>query len=129
MAANRITGTSPPAPTRFRSSNTADVHAGGEVSGADVAETTYTAFSGNDAMTVRLVVRRVRPTPGTQLALFTTWDYHAFVTNRPGDVLLVEADHRRHAVVEQRIASSRAPDSRICRLGSSWPTPPGSRWP
>jgi hypothetical protein len=52
-----------------------------EVSGADVAETTYTAFTGNDAMTVRLVVRRVRPTPGTQLALFTTWDYHAFVTN------------------------------------------------
>ena len=54
--------------------------------------------------TVRLVVRRVRPTPGTQLALFTTWDYHAFVTDRAGDVLEVEADHRRHAVVEQRIA-------------------------
>ena len=50
-----------------------------EVSGADVAETSYTAFSGNDAITVRLVVRRVRPTPGSQLALFTTWDYHAFV--------------------------------------------------
>jgi hypothetical protein len=79
-----------------------------EVSGADVAETTYTAFTGNDAMTVRLVVRRVRPTPGTQLALFTTWDYHAFVTNRPGDVLLVEADHRRHAVVEQRIAELKS---------------------
>ena len=55
-------------------------------------------------MTVRLVVRRVRPTPGSQLALFTTWDYHAFVTNRPGDMLEIEADHRRHAVVEQRIA-------------------------
>ena len=36
-----------------------------EVSGADVAETTYTAFTGNDAMPVRLVVRRVRPTPGS----------------------------------------------------------------
>jgi hypothetical protein len=36
-----------------------------EVSGADVAET-YTAFSGKDAMTVRLVVRRVRPTPGSR---------------------------------------------------------------
>ena len=35
-----------------------------EVSGADVAETSYTAFSGTDAITVRLVVRRVRPTPG-----------------------------------------------------------------
>ncbi len=79
-----------------------------EVSGADVAETSYTAFSGKDATTVRLVVRRVRPTPGSQLALFTTWDYHAFVTNRPGDVLEIEADHRRHAVVEQRIAELKS---------------------
>jgi hypothetical protein len=46
-----------------------------EVSGADVAETDYTAFAGTkQAMTVRLIVRRVRPTPGSQLALFTTWD-------------------------------------------------------
>ncbi len=79
-----------------------------EVSGADVAETSYTAFSGKDAVTVRLVVRRVRPTPGSQLALFTTWDYHAFVTNRPGDLNEVEADHRRHAVVEQRIAELKS---------------------
>ena len=54
------------------------------------------------------MVRRVRPTPGSQLALFTTWDYHAFVTNRPGDVVEVEADHRRHAVVEQRIAELKS---------------------
>jgi len=79
-----------------------------EVSGADVAETSYTAFSGKDAITVRLVVRRVRPTPGSQLALFTTWDYHAFVTNRLGDVGEIEADHRRHAVVEQRIAELKS---------------------
>lgn len=79
-----------------------------EVSGADVAETTYTAFAGKDALTVRLVVRRVRPTPGSQLALFTTWDYHAFVTNRPGEVLQIEAEHRRHAVVEQRIAELKS---------------------
>jgi len=79
-----------------------------EVSGADVAETSFTAFSGKDAISVRLIVRRVRPTPGSQLALFTTWDYHAFVTNRPGDVLEVEADHRRHAVVEQRIAELKS---------------------
>ncbi len=79
-----------------------------EASGADVAETSYTAFTGRDALTVRLVVRRVRPTPGSQLALFTTWDYHAFVTNRPGEVLEVEADHRRHAVVEQRIAELKS---------------------
>src|SRR3990172_117906 len=36
--------------------------------GADVAETTYTPFAGErDATAVRLVVRRVRPTPGSQL--------------------------------------------------------------
>jgi len=80
-----------------------------EVSGADVAETSYTAFAGTKhAMSVRLVVRRVRPTPGSQLALFTTWDYHAFVTDRDGDMLQVEAGHRRHAVVEQSIAELKS---------------------
>jgi hypothetical protein len=49
-------------------------------------------------------VRRVRPTPGSQLALFTAWDYHAFLTDRTGNLLELEADHRRHAVVEQTIA-------------------------
>ncbi len=76
-----------------------------EVSGADVAETSYTCFAHTrDAITVRLVVRRVRPTPGTQLALFTDWDFHAMITDREGDFLQIEAYHRRHAVVEQSIA-------------------------
>ena len=79
-----------------------------EVSGADVAETSYTAFSGKDAVAVRLIVRRVRPTPGSQLALFTAWDYHAFVTDRPGQMLELEADHRRHAIVEQVIAELKS---------------------
>jgi hypothetical protein len=81
-----------------------------EVSGADVAETAFTVFAGDKrhARTVRLIVRRVRPTPGSQLALFTTWDYHAFVTDRDGDVLEIEADHRRHAVVEQTIAELKS---------------------
>lgn len=81
-----------------------------EVSGADVAETIYTCFASDKrhARQVRLVVRRVRPTPGSQLALFTAWDYHAFVTDRDGDVLEVEADHRRHAVVEQVIAQLKS---------------------
>ena len=79
-----------------------------EVSGADVAETTYTAFTGKHALTVRLIVRRVRPTPGSQLALFTTWSYHAFVTDRPGQMLELEADHRRHAIVEQTIAELKS---------------------
>ena len=79
-----------------------------EVSGADVAEIDFVAFSGKDAVPVRLIVRRVRPTPGSQLALFTTWSYHAFVTNRDGDMLELEADHRRHAIVEQAIAELKS---------------------
>ena len=80
-----------------------------EVSGADVAETGYTAFAGTKhAIEVRLIVRRVRPTPGSQLALFTTWDYHAFVTDRDGDMLQIEAEHRRHAIVEQSIAELKS---------------------
>jgi hypothetical protein len=72
--------------------------------GADVAETVYTPFADQqDAAPVRLIVRRVRPTPGSQLALLTLYDYHAFITDRPGDTLELEADHRRHAEVENAI--------------------------
>jgi hypothetical protein len=70
--------------------------------GADVAETTYRPF-GNKAPQVRLIVRRVRPTPGSQLALFTEYTYHGFITDRSGAMLEVEADHRRHAEVENVI--------------------------
>ena len=72
--------------------------------GADVAETTYTPFAGEqDAAPVRLIVRRVKPTPGSQLALFATYDYHAFITDRDGEMLELEADHRRHAEIENAI--------------------------
>ena len=72
--------------------------------GADVAETTYTPFKGEqDAASVRLIVRRVKPTPGSQLALFTRYSYHAFITDRAGQTLELEADHRRHAEIENAI--------------------------
>jgi hypothetical protein len=72
--------------------------------GADVAETTYTPFRGEKgAVPVRLIVRRVRPTPGSQLALFTLYDFHAFITDREGEMLTLEADHRRHAEIENAI--------------------------
>jgi hypothetical protein len=72
--------------------------------GADVAETTYTPFADQkDAQPVRLIVRRVRPTPGSQLALFALYDYHAFITDRDGETLVLEADHRRHAEIENAI--------------------------
>ena len=71
---------------------------------ADVAETTYTPFQSKpDAAPVRLIVRRVKPTPGSQLALFATYSYHGFITDREGDTLELEADHRRHAEVENTI--------------------------
>lgn len=78
--------------------------AGEPISGADVAETSCTAFgkgkTGKAGVSCRLIVRRVRPTPGSQLALFTTFAYHAFITDRDGDTLTLEADHRAHAEVE-----------------------------
>ena len=63
---------------------------------ADVAETTYTpSQSEPDAAPVRLIVRRVKPTPGSQLALFATYSYR--------EMLELEADHRRHAEIENAI--------------------------
>ena len=71
---------------------------------ADVAETEYTPFQHEpDAAPVRLIVRRVKPTPGSQLALFANYSYHAFITDREGDTLDLEADHRRHAEIENAI--------------------------
>ena len=71
---------------------------------ADVAETTYTPFQTEpDATPVRLIVRRVKPTPGSQLALFATYSYHGFITDRDGELLELEADHRRYAEIENAI--------------------------
>ena len=80
---------------------------------ADVAETTYTPFQTKpDAPPVRLIVRRVKPTPGSQLALFARYSYHAFITDRDGETLELEADHRRHAEVENAI--------RDLKYGADW---------
>ena len=70
--------------------------------GADVAETIYQPF-GAKGQPCRLIVRRVRPTPGSQLALFVEFTYHAFITDREGEVVELEADHRRHAEIENTI--------------------------
>ena len=71
---------------------------------ADVAEMQYTPLSSEpDALPVRLIVRRVKPMPGSQLVLFTTYSCHAFITDREGDTLALETDHRRHAEIENAI--------------------------
>ena len=71
---------------------------------ADVAETAYTPFGSKPyAAPVRLIVRRGKPAPGSQLALFASYSYHGFITDRDGDTLDLEADHRRHAEIENAI--------------------------
>ena len=76
---------------------------------ADVAETTHTPFQGEpDAAPARLIVRRVKPTPNSQLALLADYSYHGCITDRDGDTLELdtlelEADHRRHAEIENAI--------------------------
>ena len=69
---------------------------------AGVAQVAETRYRGD-----RLIVRRVRNT-GDQQQLFPTWRYHAFVTNRLGTMLELDADHRRHAVCELAIRDLKA---------------------
>jgi hypothetical protein len=66
---------------------------------AQVAETRYRGD--------RLIVRRTRLV-GEQAELFPNWRYHAFVTDRVGTMIELDADHRRHAVVELCIRDLKA---------------------
>jgi Transposase DDE domain group 1 len=80
------------------------------VSDAEVAETTYTAFTSKkgQAITARLIVRRVkdlnRQAAAGQDELFDVWRYHAVFTDSPFVMLQAEEQHRDHAVVEQVFA-------------------------
>jgi hypothetical protein len=69
---------------------------------ADVAEIAYRPFGKKH--TYRMIVRRVAPTPGSQLWLEgLAYSHYAFITDREGATLELEADHRQHAVVENVI--------------------------
>jgi hypothetical protein len=82
------------------------------ISDAEVAEISFTAFTGRRAsehITARLIVRRVRrlnPTtaPTGQDELFAAYRYHAVFTDSPEPMLDAEATHRDHAIIEQVIA-------------------------
>jgi hypothetical protein len=50
----------------------------------------------------RLIVRRTRLV-GPQAKLWPDWRHHAFVTDRHGDAISLDADHRRHAICELAI--------------------------
>jgi Transposase DDE domain group 1 len=80
------------------------------VSDAEVAETSYAAFTSKKRelqVTARLIVRRVRDkakgAPG-QGELFPAWRYHAVFTDSPFELVQAEDQHRGHAVIEQLLA-------------------------
>lgn len=56
---------------------------------------------------MRLVVRRTR-IGSEQIELFPDWRHHAFLTDRPGDAVALDADHRAHAVCEPAIRDLKA---------------------
>ena len=70
---------------------------------AEVADCDYTTGKGRHQVTRRLVVRRTRLTDPHQLKLWPDWRHHAFLTDLDGDATVVDAFHRRHAVVELAI--------------------------
>jgi len=75
------------------------------ISGAEVAETTYTmAESGTGAITARLIVRRVKDANQPADGLFPIWRYHPFFTNSTEPATDADITHRRHAIIETTFA-------------------------
>ena len=94
-----------------------DPDTGELISTAEVAETTYAAFTSSGAtgqVTARLIVRRVPERNTTKLAaaaqdgLFQVWRYHALFTNQTAPLVEAEKTHRGHAVIEQVFADLKA---------------------
>ena len=94
------------------------------VSDAEVAETSYVAFTGRrkaEHVRARLIVRRVKRLNAAAAAqgqgeLFDTYRYHAVFTDSPLAMLAAEKDHRAHAVVESVIAELK--DGALAHLPS-----------
>ncbi|MFP5327208.1 MAG: IS1380 family transposase [Acidimicrobiia bacterium] len=78
---------------------------------AQLAETTLDGH--------RLIVRRTRLV-GRQAELWPEWRHHGFITNREGDMVDLDGDHRAHAVVELAI--------RDLKEGSGWNHAPSGKF-
>jgi hypothetical protein len=83
-----------------------DPETGAWISDAEVAETTYTmAESGTyQAVTARLIVRRVKDAAQPEDGLFPIWRYHPFFTNSTESATDADITHRRHAIIETTFA-------------------------
>jgi hypothetical protein len=97
------------------------INADGQIrEGAQVAELTGLLELAGWPDGMRVIVRRERPHPSAQLSLFEErdgWRYTAFVTNTQiGALQWLEARHRAHARVEDRIRTSK--DTGLRRLPS-----------
>jgi hypothetical protein len=93
---------------------------GGLRDGGDVAELTGLLDLSGWPAGMRVLVRRERPHPGAQLSLFEERDgyrYQAMATNTTaGQLAFLEARHRAHARVEDRIRHAK--DSGLGRFPS-----------
>jgi len=93
---------------------------GGIREGGDVAELTGLLDLSTWPEGMRIIVRRERPHPGAQLSLFEEadgWRYQAIATNTAtGQLPFLEARHRAHARVEDRIRHTK--DSGLGRFPS-----------
>ena len=83
-----------------------DPETGAWISDAEVAETDYTmAESGTyQAVTARLIVRRVKDARQPEDGLFPIWRYHPFFTNTTEPATAADITHRRHAIIETTFA-------------------------
>ena len=89
--------------------------------GGDVAEVTDLLDLTRWPAGMRVIIRRERPHPGAQLSLFEEadgWRYQAVATNTSavGQLAFLEARHRAHARVEDRIRHAK--DSGLGRFPS-----------
>ena len=93
---------------------------------ADVAETSLHSLPEQARPPpVRLIVRRVKPTPGSQLALFASYSYHGFITDREGETLELggrpsapRRDRERHPRPQVRRGVEPSPSGRFAANGA-----------
>ncbi len=102
---------------------------GGVRDGADIAEITELLSLGGWPGGMRVIVRRERPHPGAQLDAFEERDgyrYQAVCTNTAhGQLQFLEARHRAHARVEDRIRCGKDTGigrfpSRVQAINAAW---------